>query len=440
MPAVRGGILTKTERLRQYLSFMRGNVLVLSLTRILGMFGRSLTMPYASLYILSLGGEPQQIGLVNSLAPLAGLLLFPIAGYLCDHMGRVKLMGFTGLLSGGVLLLYILAPSWHWIAVAALLRGLTVAQFPAESAIIADSLAPEDRGRGIALMNTIGGAPALVAPYLAGAFLDVTGVNVGMRYLYGFLMVALFISAIINLIYLKETASYAAQQIGLSDMPRILKDAYAGIPALMRQLPRSLRALTVVITVGFMANGIAGPFWVVYAVEHIGLSRTEWGLILLIELACRNIMYIPAGMIIDRYGGTKTMAVSLVLSLVSAPLFVFSGTFVAVLLIRVAVAVANAFFTTACSAFMADTTPREIRGRVMAAIGRGTVMIGAASGGTGGPGLGFLVTIPLMLSSFSAGYLYAYNPASPWYFLFGSTVISVVMLALFVRDPQRAEG
>jgi hypothetical protein len=54
------------------LQFMRGNILVLTINQMLGMFCRSMVFPYASLYILALGGEPTQIGFVNSLSPLAG--------------------------------------------------------------------------------------------------------------------------------------------------------------------------------------------------------------------------------------------------------------------------------------------------------------------------------------------------------------------------------
>jgi len=90
---------------RRGLGFMNGNILVLTVTRVLGMFCRSMVFPYASLYILALGGEPAQIGIVNSLRPLAGLIMFPIAGYLADRAGRVKLIALGGYLSGCVLLL-----------------------------------------------------------------------------------------------------------------------------------------------------------------------------------------------------------------------------------------------------------------------------------------------------------------------------------------------
>lgn len=75
----------------------------------------------------------------------------------------------------------------------------------------------------------------------------------------------------------------------------------------------------------------------------------------------------------------------------------------------------------------------------MAALGQGGVMLGAAGGGTGGPATGFLVTIPLMISSLLGGYLYSMNPTYPWYFIAGSMIIAVLLLVGFVRDPQRAE-
>ena len=418
---------------------MHGNILVLTVTGVLGMFCRGMVFPYASLYILALGGGAAQIGFVNSLGPLAGLIMFPISGYIADRAGRVKLIALGGYLSGAILLIYIFAPSWEVIALAGMLHGFMVFQFPPSSALIADSLSPENRGVGVATMNTIAGTLAIFAPYLAGAIISIYSVNMGMRLLYGVMMVAYLASATINFRFLKETSQRSEERLSFSNLPRAVRDAYGGIPTMLNRLPRSVRALTVVIILGFMANAIAGPFWVVYAVEHIGLSPVEWGLILLVETSLRNLMNIPAGVLVDRYGRTKSILASLLLCLVSIPPFVFSTNLTQVLLIRSAIAVTHAFFIPACSALMADTVPRDIRGRVMAAIGRGTVMIGAASGGTGGPGVGFLITIPLMIASIAGGYLYAHNPAYPWFFVMMATLISLILSALFIRDPKEAE-
>jgi MFS family permease len=110
-----------------------------------------------------------------------------------------------------------------------------------------------------------------------------------------------------------------------------------------------------------------------------------------------------------------------------------------ILLIRLAMAVANAFFAPACSALMADSVPREMRGRVMAAIGKGTVMLGPASGGTGGPGMGFLTTLPVMIGSVAGRYLYSASPTFPWIFVSAATAMSVLLTVLFLRDPEQAQ-
>ncbi|MBA7650230.1 hypothetical protein ES703_58033 [subsurface metagenome] len=176
-----------------------------------------------------------------------------------------------------------------------------------------------------------------------------------------------------------------------------------------------------------------------FVVEEIGLSSVEWGFILLVESAIRTLLYIPAGLLVDKYGRSKFVIGGLGLLLASTPLFLISKSLVDVLLIRSAIALVNIFFTPACTALMADTVPREIRGKVMAALGRGSLMIGGTGGGTGGPGMGFLITIPAMIASISGGMIYAMNPNYPWYIMMVAIIASLLVSILFIRDPPDAE-
>ena len=418
---------------------MSGNIMVFSITGLLGNFARAMVFPYASLYVLALGGDAKTVGWVNFLRPLAGLVAFPIAGYLTDRAGRIKLIVLGNYLSVAFVLIYALAFKWQVIAIASLMSGLVVLGFPPRSALIADSLSPEDRGRGIATMNTISSVLSIFAPYIAGIVVELSGPNTGIRMLYGAMLVLYLACAIIHVRFLKESRPKSHTRLTVSSFPSLLAEAYGGIPTLLRGLPLSLKALAGVISLSFMANGVASPFWVVYAIEQIGLSSSRWGLILLCETALRLLILIPAGVVVDRWGRTTSLLVALLLSTVAIPLFIFAKDFTAVLLIRLAIAVASAITIPACSALMADIAPREIRGQVMAALGQGGVMIGAAGGGTGGPGTGFLITLPLMIASLAGGYLYAQNPSYPWLFILIASTLATLLTALFIRDPKQAE-
>jgi MFS family permease len=415
---------------------MSGNILVLTVRQMLGMFFRRMVIPYASLFILEVGGNSAQIGVVNSLRPLAGLVMFPLSGYLTDRAGRVRLIALAGYLSAATMLLFVFAPSWEWIALGALVQGFMVFQFPPTSAIIADSLTSQNRGTGIATMNTVATAFSLFSPYIAGVLLEILGVDVGMRIMYGLLASSSFISAVLVSKFLRETADRTVYG-SLPPIGTMLRESYGGIPELLGGLPRPVKALGFLMAMGFIGNAIASPFWVVYVVDEIGLSSVDWGLILLFETILKTVLTIPAGMLVDRYGRTWSLLAALLVS-TSMSLLVFAKGFQHVLLIRLAASVAGAFFVPASTALIADYVPREMRGRAMAAMGRGSLMVGATGGGVGGPGMGYLFTIPVMAASIIGGLLYTLNPAYTWFCILVTTMIQVLVLVLFIRDPKEA--
>ncbi len=417
---------------------MKGNLTVLTIRQVVGMFFRRMVLSYASLFIIAVGGDSSQIGIINSLMPLAGLIMFPISGYLADRTSRVKLIALADLLSAVTMLCYVFAPSWEWIALGALLQGFMVFSFPPTSAILADSLDPKNRGVGIALMNTLANAVAMFSPYIAAIVIQIYSDNMGMRILYGLLGLQFVFSAVLVYRKLEETTHKDSN----NPMPKvgaILRESYSGIPELWRNMSGSVKALGLVVLMGFIANGVTSPFWVLYATEVIGLSNMEWGLILLFESILKVVLTIPAGIISDRYSRTKTLLVAVTVSFISLPALIFTTGFTGVLLVRLGAALAGAMFMPASTALMADYVPRSQRGRVMAAIGRGSVMIGAAGGGTGGPGMGYLFTIPVIISSLAGGVFYALNPNYPWIILAVTCLIQILAVILFIKEPKNIE-
>jgi len=268
------------EQMRRRLPFMRGNFMILTIRMVVGQICRNMVFPYASLLILAVGGSTSQIGIVNSLRPLAGLLVFPVAGYLTDRRGRVRLMVLAGYMSAFTTLIIVFAPSWEWIALASLLQGFAVLEFPPSSAILAESVEPRYRGVGFATMSTLATIFAITSPYIAGVITETLGNDVGVRALYAVYM----LSFIINILILRYlTGAEPEEDPGeLPSVPTILREVYGGIPELVSSMPQGVKALSVVTGMAFIANALTAPFWVVYATDIIGISNVEWGLILLI--------------------------------------------------------------------------------------------------------------------------------------------------------------
>ena len=421
------------------LRVLRGNILVFAVTDLLGNFARNLVFPYASLYILALGGDAADIGLVNSLALFAGLFMLPLAGHVTDRADRVRIIVISGLLSSLFLSVIALAPDWRTVAIASLLLGTIVFQFPAYSSLIADSLAPADRGVGLGMMNMISNSLAILAPFIAGLLIQRYTANTGMRILYTVMLVAYLGGSLIQWRFLRETSAEPRRRLHLSALVGSLGQSYRAVPGLVRQMSVPLLALACVVLLSFMANAINGPYWVVYATDHIGFSAAEWGVILLAESIVRLVAFWPAGLLVDRYGRAHVLFTALAIGAVTIPLFVVLDSFVGILLSRCAAAVAFSLAMPASMALMADLVPRSLRGQMMAAIGQGGLMLVPAMGGVGGPSLGYLFIPLVMISSLAGGFLYTLNPLYPWAFSLLATLLSLLLVYIFVRDPQNAE-
>ena len=426
------------KQLLERLESLSANLRILTIRQALSRFFRRMVTPYSSLYILALGGDVARVGFVNSLLPLAGLIIFPISGHLTDSRGRVKLIALAGYLSALTMMIYLFAPSWEWIALGALLQGFMVFEYPPTSAIMADSIDPSIRGTVVATMNTMASALSLFSPYIAGVILETHGDVNGMRILYGLLALSQLVNATLAVRCLKETATVQRSQARLDLIP-ILRGSYGGLPELLRAMPRSVKALGVLLGLGFIANGIASPFWVVYVTDVIGLSKIDWGLILFIESILKLVLWVPCGAIADRYGRTRAIFAAVLISLFSLPSLTLARSLGQVLLIRLGVTLAGALFMPSATALMADHVPRDKRGRVMAAIGRGSVVIGATGAGSGGPNMGYLFIVPLMASSILGGVLYSLNPTYPWICVLVTTLIQLSCIIFFIRDAEKAE-
>ncbi len=415
---------------------LQGNLLVFTLGNVMRQLSLFITFPYFSLYIKALGGGVIDIGLVNSLLFLAALFVYPIAGSVADRYSRVKIIAASEYISAALLLIFALAPDWKILALGNFLNGLMVFTFPAYSALIADSLPLGQRGVGYSLVIAIPSAVGIISPYVGGYLITILGVEKAMRTLYGLTVVVSLGTATMDLKLLNETKANIGKESSEKEFTRILSDSYRDMFEVLKWLPNSLKAFALMLVLSFFINSVIGPYWIIYGLNEIGLSELQWGTILLVAMVVNVSFLIPAGIIVDKLDVKKLLAFALAVS--AAPIFLFplSQGFKDTVLLFVVMSIANTFLISGAPTFMAHSVPSDKRGRVMAVLGQGMLLVNIRGGGGGvaGPGMGAILAIPSILGSIIGGFVYNYNPTLPWFLLAASLFVNAVIATVFLSS------
>ncbi|MFP3951649.1 MAG: MFS transporter [Candidatus Bathyarchaeia archaeon] len=427
--------------------FVTDNIKVLMACRVLWSWSTSIVYPFFSLYILALGGTSREVGLINSLGILAGMILYPVGGYIADRSGRVKLIGYSTALYAASHLFFAFAQNWQMVALGQFLGQLFLFYMPAMNALEADSLPAGARGRGFAVIMAVPGAVRIIAPSIGGWLIEWYQRNAALsndqalvqavRLAWMVATVTGFVVAAIRLRYLKETVDDdgMADPFRWRDIPRVIKESYRSIGDSVRWMSSSLRMVVGIemLTAFFIA--MSAPFYVVYAKQVIGISEYQWGLVMLISGFIGITLAFPMGSLVDRIGAKKMILVGMGM----APLVLFSyqyaGGFAAIALILSIVSIINNIMRPAFSTLIADIIPRSRRGRLYSLIGeRGvTISFGNFWGG------GFLLFMPAAIGSYIGGEIYVINPALPTIITAASLGIAFILILMFVEEPTNVE-
>ena len=417
---------------------LRGNVLILTLGTSLRALSLFITFPYVSLYVRALGGSNVVIGLVAALSPLAAMFVYPIAGAMSDSYSRVRILVVVGALNAGLYIVFALAPDWRFLAAASFVNGLMVFTFPATSSLLADSMRPDLRGRGYAVLSAIPSFIGIFTPFAGAYLIDALGLIPAMRALYALTVAALTVITLLNWRFLEETREEEAGPG--SGLTGIVSGAHRSLLETARWMPRNLRLYAVMLVLSFFSNSITGPLWVLYAGDAQGISVLDWGSILTVSTLIQVALTIPAGALVDRYDTRKITALAAGLSALPILVFPFLRGFWGVLAAFAPISVANALLIPAANALMAEMVPRERRGMAMATLGRGMLLTNYRGGVGGGPGMGFVLTLPVVVGSLVSGYIYDAYPSAPWLLLGTALVANAIIAAFFLKTGEESGG
>ena len=406
------------DSLRREFSFFKGNYAIIVISWILIDFAFELPGTYYALFVLELGATETIIGMIGLVEFLAlASMQFP-GGYLADKFGRKWLISSMTFGVAFCYILYMIAPSWHFILIGAVLLGLVSIYDPAVNAIVADSLPPERRGMGYGLIMLILSATTTPGPFVAGILYNQFGLVQGMRIGYGLVVVLWLIAAFLRL-RLKETIA-EARKPSLNELlhayPIALKESFR----VWKKVPRSMFYLLLSFVSFHFGWAVVQLYLVVYAVQELSITETVWPLILTALFVTMIVLAVPMGKVVDKFNRKIPLLISYLAAMVALWLFV-TGDLLRLFFSLAIFGVAIVIIDSAYSALEADLTPKEHRGKVT--------------------GFRYFSTYIMMaIGSLVGGMLFEhFSPQLPFFLAIFSFIPPFILTLTMVHEPEKRE-
>lgn len=366
------------EKLQENLEFIGGNLLIFSITSGIWRFASNLVSPFYALYVLELEGNYFSIGLIGFVGGAFGIIPSLIGGHLADTGSRKNIVSVLSICAGPINLINAFAPDWKYLLLATSLNSLLMGlRSPAFSAILADSIRPKNRGKGYGLWSSLPNLPGLISPAIGGWLISQIGLLKAMRLGYVSLTIAATTAGVIRFFFLRDTFQGEEKAVKL-------KESLNSLFTMTKHLPTSLKVLLVVNGIVIFGWLIQTQYQVTYAKEVIGLTAFQWGVLTTLTNVIRNVMLPFLGNLVDNIGRKATLLGSSMLIPVVNFIFIFSTGFYPTLFALVIRSVAGGLRGTSLSAFRADLSPKEKRGKISSifeVVARPSRMAGPLLGG-----------------------------------------------------------
>jgi len=315
---------------------------------------------------------------------------------------------------------YALAPDWRFVALGMLIGNLCLVYQPALEAITADSIPPEKRGLGYALANVLPGLPAIFSPLMARWLIRELGFVRGLRMAFWMAVAGCLMAALVRAFFLKETLETGAR-MSLRALASDVRKALSEMAKAVRQMPRPLKIFTIILFISVFEEPMFHTFMSLYAVHVIGVSRADWALLSIVWSATLMAVGLPLGKAVDVIGRRRSLIISYILWIPSTAYFIICRGFWDLLAVFVFFSLGAALFGPAQQALIADLTPRELRGRVMGAIGN-------------------LNLVAAAVASAVAGLLYELGPSLPFLACILIDLVVLTLLVLLLEEPRVREA
>jgi len=281
------------------------NMVTLYISGFIYGIGGQMWPTFWTLYVLSLGLTLSQIGFVLSLRASLGVIFNLLGGLLSDRLGRKRLIVIPGYVTVLGYLVYTQANSLEQLIIGETLVGFDSMRWASLQALQAESVSVRDRAQAYAGFDTAVGISGIIVPIIAGLIIESHGIIAGERASFVVAIVCVLMANTLRGIFLQETLNPVdRQRIEDSHIHESLGERTKEVMS-----NKSLRAILISYSLRGFATEAIRPLLVIYCINHIGISDTEWGILAGISTAAMMISRIPVARFSDSYSRRIAMLI-----------------------------------------------------------------------------------------------------------------------------------
>src|SRR6266404_4278739 len=288
--------VTIARRLADFFGLKRNLVILLVAIFVIGA-GEELWMRFVPKYLQAVGATVFVIGLYDALRTLLGAIYAYPGGVLVDAWGHRRAFlafHFISILGYGLVLLI---P--HWGAVIAgmfLFLSWTCFSLPATFSLVGATLAASRHSMGVGVQSVIKRLPIMIAPVLGGMLIDRFGIVVGVRIA---LLISIFLSGLTILVQRqwREEPIGAAQGIAEFSPAAERWNVWRSL----RELNQPMRRLLLSDILIRFCERVPYVWVVIFAMDYIGVSAQQVGILTTIEMLAAILCIIPASHYADQH-------------------------------------------------------------------------------------------------------------------------------------------
>ena len=280
---------------------LKRNLVVLLLAIFVIGAGEELWMRFVPKYLQTLGASVFVIGLYDALRTLLGALYAYPGGVIVDLWGHRRAFLTFNIVSIVGYALVLLVPHWGAVIVGMFLfLSWSCFSLPATFSLVAAALEANRHSMGIGVQSVIKRLPIMVAPFFGGLLIDRFGVIGGVR-------IALVISIVFS-----GAAIFVQRQIRDEPKEGTAKERL-NFWQNLREFNSPMRRLLLSDILIRFCERIPYAWVVIFAMDYIGVSAKQVGVLTSVEVLAAMLCIIPASHYADRYGREPFVIVTFIM-------------------------------------------------------------------------------------------------------------------------------